>query len=100
MGIFSKLIFGDLLGDLLTGVTDAVEAEGRQLRRGVMQLLVALQVLVVSLLILLAAVGFILWGFYALLEPCVGQWGRAFIVGGVSLLIGLALAVCARRLAR
>lgn len=100
MGIFSKLIFGDLMGDLMAGMKDAVEAEGRQLRRGAMKLLVGLELLIVALVVLLAAVGFILWGFYALLAPSVGPWGSAFIVGGVALLIGLVMTLIARRMAQ
>ena len=100
MGILSKLIFGDLLGGLVADATAAVEAEGRQLRRGVMQLLLGVYLLVASLVVLLAALGFILWGFCTLLTPAVGQVGSAFIVGGVALLVSVVLAVYARNMAK
>ena len=100
MGILGKFILGDLMGDLLAGVKNAVEAEGCKLRRSLMGMLVAAQLLLVAVVVLLAGVGFIMWGFYALLAPSVGPWGSAFIVGGAALLASLCLTLYARKMTR
>lgn len=96
MRILRKLI----VEDLLAGLSEMLEAEGRQLRDCARQFLTGALVLVAGLCVLLGGFGLILWGLYLLLAPAAGPAGGAFIAGGVAILLAVALHSCARRLTR
>ncbi len=96
MGILSKLLVGDIVNDLVR----LAEAEGRKLRAGAAQLLVAAVVLLAALGLLLGAMCMFVFALYALLQPPLGTAGSAAIAGVVALALAGCLAAAARSVAR
>ena len=95
----------NLLEDLLRVVTDIVrcpiEAAIKSLRRGVIQMILWCGLLVISIILLLAGIGFIVMGVYTLLVSAVGNAGlAALIVGLVVSLTAILMMVVIRDLSK
>jgi len=95
----------NLFENLLRVVTDIVrcpiEAAMKSLRRGVIQMILWCGLLVISIILLLAGIGFILMGVYTLLVSAVGNAGlAALIVGLVVSLTAILMMVVIRDLSK
>jgi hypothetical protein len=95
----------NLFKNLLRVVTDIVrcpiEAAMKSLRRGVIQMILWCGLLVISIILLLAGIGFILMGVYTLLVSAVGNAGlAALIVGLVVSLAAILMMVIIRDLSK
>jgi hypothetical protein len=95
----------NLFENLLRVVTDIVrcpiEAAMKSLRRGVIQMILWCGLLVISIILLLAGIGFILMGVYTLLVSAVGNAGlAALIVGLVVSLAAILMMVIIRDLSK
>ena len=91
--------FLDLLYLLASGVA-SVEAKAKALRGGIMRMAFACVLLAAGLLFLLAGLGFLVWGLYAVLAIGAGPIGAAFITGVIVLLIAAVLLIGAKVLTR
>jgi len=95
----------NLFKNLLRVVTDIVrcpiEAAMKSLRRGIIQMILWCGLLIVSIILLLAGIGFILMGVYTLLVSAVGNAGlAALIVGLVVSLAAILMMVVIRDLSK
>jgi len=95
----------NLFKNLLRVVTDIVrcpiEAAMKSLRRSVIQMILWCGLLIVSIILLLAGIGFILMGVYTLLVSAVGNAGlAALIVGLVVSLAAILMMVVIRDLSK
>ena len=95
----------NLFKNLLRVVTDIVrcpiEAAMKSLRRSVIQMILWCGLLIVSIILLLAGIGFILMGVYTLLVSAVGNAGlAALIVGLVVSLAAILMMVIIRDLSK
>jgi hypothetical protein len=89
-----------LVDDLVIGVLDLIEAEGRSLRRSVFRVALSITLLLLGLVFVLAAFAFTFVGLYLLLNPAVGVVGAAFLCAAFALLAGLSIILWSRRRVR
>ncbi len=81
-----------VLADFIIAFFDLLEAEGRTLRRAVMQVVLCMVLLLIAALLSLAAAGFFLVGMYQYLSLYIAPPFAALVLACVSLLLGLIVA--------
>lgn len=79
-------------------MADLVEAEGRALRKSVLQTGAGLAFMLAGVVLLLLGVAFCLWGLYTWIAASVGSAAAAALIGAIALVIGGGLVWFAIRL--
>lgn len=77
---------------------DLVEAEGRVLKRQIGRVLLAMGIGIVAIAFVLAGLGFVIFGLFALLAHAVGWPAAALIFGAIALATAAAGAFYAKKL--
>ena len=88
------------LSDFVIAFLDLLEAEGRTLRQQTVRLGWGLGFVLLTVLIALAAVGFLLWGLYQYAAAWVGPAAAALLLAAAALVLALLSAALAVRWTR
>jgi len=78
---------------------ELLESEARAFKLNILSLVSYLVFLAAGMLVLLVGAALILWGFYKLLITAIDPIAGAFIVGGITLIIGFLIIYGIRRTA-
>jgi len=94
-------LFEDLLHLATNIVRCPIEAAMKSLRRGIIQIVLCSGLLITSIILLLAGVGFIVTGIYMLLVSAIANAGLAAVIVGVVIsLAAILMMVIIRNLVR
>jgi hypothetical protein len=83
--------------DIAASILRVLEAEGRLLKRAVMNVAWALAFMAVAALLTLTAAGFLLASIYQYLAALMPPWAASFVVSLFALALALVFAVIAKR---
>lgn len=89
-----------IIVDFIRAVANLIEAEGRALRSGLIRLVIAVALTVLSLAFVLAGFVLVVWGVYLWLATLTAPVWAAFLAGAASLLLGGALILEAKVMTR
>lgn len=87
------------IAEFILSIVELFESEAKSLSRGITALIAHLVFLAAGMFLFIAGVCLILLGFYELLNMVMSPVGAIFIIGGVTLILGIIFIYAVRKTA-